>query len=1209
MKNTRNPLAIAAALAVLLTGSTYAASIGASFIGRNGGNVALQRNETAGVVAQQNWNNIDDSVTTPAENGVSNPLLDSAGNATAVELSFAANDSWSSDGPVVTPNDKMMKGIIKRQNAGQSATFAFTNLTAGNYDVYVYGAVNGGPVNLEVTAGGVTKFWNEPASFDGTFAESASTTAGTYADGNYVKFTGVAAAAGGLTITAKYISGSDGLGIAGMQLVTAGAFAPNTKPVAITVQPVGKTVAASDNVTLSVSHSGTASSYQWFKNDTAIAGATGPVLTINNAAGSNSGSYTVEVKNNVNTVRSLAAVVTVNEPVFTEGLLKQEFWANGTRPAVNGGTAGTPTRVSAVAGVNVPSLGDNYAQRISGFFVPATSGQYVFFINSDDDTDLFLSTDATPANKKLIAQEAAWSNSLQWTTPGGGASTAEDKRSDSFLASEWPTPNVITLTANQRYYFEAVHHEGGGGDHLQMFVKKAEDPDPENGTAVSYAGAKFGFLALPATVSFSQQPQTQTIVEGKNATLSVVASTTSEYGIAAYQWKKNGVDIPGATQPSFSLPQQTLADSGIKYSVAVSAPGAGSVLSAEATITVVADTIPPVLVSAGSLKNFTGPSEVGLIFDEALSASSIGTLANYTLNNGATVTAARHVTNSSGLNRFEQGIILTVNNLTAGNNYTVTVKGVADAKGNAIVTPQSASFTASTFNWISIGATAGDVKNEAIAIGTNGFNVVNGGNAFWNTTDDITMVYETISGDFDKQAQVEWNDPSSQWARAGIGARESLNNGQATTGPDDANPASRHQMVISDPETKFDGTAANRQFETNRRLTTGGATSSSNGGGSPTYPNSWVRLKRVGQNISMFYGSNGSNWRPLGTTDFGDPALEQPPLPAQMFVGPTVGVENGNIAEESGKRGAYAARFRNYGSVPQMPRGRQTYAIGLSFGANEGGAQMGAADIAGADATAQSNWNNLFGNMTPEAGAVTGIVADRANGASAATQVTVEWESPNTWASHGPRGEQNNAGLTGNNQVLMTGFLDTGNSTTTQVRISNIPTDLTSAGYDVVVYTLGGVPGRGGAYRVTDAAGTVLSDYVKAQGPANPTNLTRVIPDNANATPPTGGFIVFTNIRAASIIVEGTTADGMGFGGTPRAPINAVQLVTPSGLNNVQTAPALSIARSANGVTITFEGRLQSSDVVNTGYADVAGATAPSYSTTATGTKFYRAVR
>src|SRR5256885_7307260 len=42
------------------------------------------------------------------------------------------------------------------------------------------------------------------------------------------------------------------------------------------------------------------------------------------------------------------------------------------------------------------------------------------------------------------------------------------KRSDQFSGSQWPTPNVITLTAGNRYYVEAIHAEGGGGDNIAV---------------------------------------------------------------------------------------------------------------------------------------------------------------------------------------------------------------------------------------------------------------------------------------------------------------------------------------------------------------------------------------------------------------------------------------------------------------------------------------------------------------------------------------------------------------------------------------------------------------------------------------------------------------------------------------------------------------------------------------------------------------------
>src|SRR5437867_1172945 len=61
---------------------------------------------------------------------------------------------------------------------------------------------------------------------------------------------------------------------------------------------------------------------------------------------------------------------------------------------------------------------DNYGSRISGFVTPAETGNYVFFIASDDGGELWLSTDDNPTNKKLIAQEASWSKFSIWNAPG-----------------------------------------------------------------------------------------------------------------------------------------------------------------------------------------------------------------------------------------------------------------------------------------------------------------------------------------------------------------------------------------------------------------------------------------------------------------------------------------------------------------------------------------------------------------------------------------------------------------------------------------------------------------------------------------------------------------------------------------------------------------------------------------------------------------------
>src|SRR5437667_10519481 len=88
---------------------------------------------------------------------------------------------------------------------------------------------------------------------------------------------------------------------------------------------------------------------------------------------------------------TFAAQITAN------GFVKDERFDGATRPEVEDPAfAGTPTVVRYLASFEVPvNQADNFAERVSGIFTPAVSGNYVFFLSSDDDADLFLSTDAT----------------------------------------------------------------------------------------------------------------------------------------------------------------------------------------------------------------------------------------------------------------------------------------------------------------------------------------------------------------------------------------------------------------------------------------------------------------------------------------------------------------------------------------------------------------------------------------------------------------------------------------------------------------------------------------------------------------------------------------------------------------------------------------------------------------------------------------------
>ena len=101
--------------------------------------------------------------------------------------------------------------------------------------------------------------------------------------------------------------------------------------------------------------------------------------------------------------------------------------------------------------------------------------------------------------------------------------------------------------------------------------------------------------------SITTQPQKISVVAGKTATFSVVATGSATL---AYQWKKNGADIPGATSNPYTTPETTIADDGAEFSVVVS-NSAGTVTSSNATLTVTAAAVAPSITGQPFAKTVT----------------------------------------------------------------------------------------------------------------------------------------------------------------------------------------------------------------------------------------------------------------------------------------------------------------------------------------------------------------------------------------------------------------------------------------------------------------------------------------------------------------------------------------------------------------------------------------------------------------------------
>ncbi len=93
---------------------------------------------------------------------------------------------------------------------------------------------------------------------------------------------------------------------------------------------------------------------------------------------------------------------------------------------------------------------ENYGSRVYGFLYPPVSGDYTFWIATDDGSELWLSSDHDAANASLIASVPSWASPRQW---------------DKFPEQQSAT---ISLQAGQVYYIEVIHKEGAVLDNLAV---------------------------------------------------------------------------------------------------------------------------------------------------------------------------------------------------------------------------------------------------------------------------------------------------------------------------------------------------------------------------------------------------------------------------------------------------------------------------------------------------------------------------------------------------------------------------------------------------------------------------------------------------------------------------------------------------------------------------------------------------------------------
>jgi hypothetical protein len=516
-------------------------------------------------------------------------------------------------------------------------------------------------------------------------------------------------------------------------------------------------------------------------------------------------------------------------PAGPAGAIRQ-WWSDiGSGTAVtdltgNGNYPDNPTGSELVTLMEGPTdWNNNYGTRLYGWVYPPESGEYVFWIASDDNGELWLSTDEDPANKAMIANVTSWTNSREWTKEANQRSQA------------------ITLEAGQRYYIEALQKEGGGGDNIAVawqgpgfnqevlgaggvgptpyLPQKAYSPFPADGAADIFQSVvltwKAGEKALKHELYFGDDANAVAAADSSSS-LFLGSQTGTSYDAGDLEWGKTfwwRVDEINEGEPE--------------------SPWVGRVWSFTT-----ADFIP-----VDDFESYDDEEGAGTRiyetwidgYTDSLSGSIVGNMdppfAERTIVHGGAQSMPMDYDNSvspyfsQAYREFSPPANWTVNGVT---DLSLWVRG-----------------------WP---APLADVTEDA------GKMTVSGEGAdIWGTTDHFTFVYKTLNGDGALVARVvNIGAGTNTWAKGGVMVRDSLEAGSASA-----------QMVLT---ANTDGTAGNGGAFQNRA--TADLDMNANDATSNTTlttaiaPPYYVEIERAGSTLTASISPDGATWTPVGVPQY-----------------------------------------------------------------------------------------------------------------------------------------------------------------------------------------------------------------------------------------------------------------------------------------------------------------------------------------------------
>ena len=359
----------------------------------------------------------------------------------------------------------------------------------------------------------------------------------------------------------------------------------NTAPTISTQPDATQTVASGGSATFTVVATGSpAPTYQWRVNGDPISGATSASLTLLAVTTSNTGTYSVMVSNVAGSVTSSDAALTVTAPASGgtggggTGTVAPPTGGGGTStPVVSPDSApvisvqpvasqavgaGATVRMSVVAsgaatltyqwrknGVNV--TGATSATLTLGSVTATDSGTYNVRVRNSIGTVVSTNSVLTVEASPVIVQQPA----PQYVSEGAPARFSVSVAAVPSASFQWRKNGVNIAGATSSSLSVPVVSSGDVGTYSVVASNSVG--------STSSAGATLGIAGPPI---ITRQPLSQAVYSRSNVTFSVTAVGSPA---PSYQWRKNGVNIAGATSATLYLKSVTRTDAG-KYTVRVS---------------------------------------------------------------------------------------------------------------------------------------------------------------------------------------------------------------------------------------------------------------------------------------------------------------------------------------------------------------------------------------------------------------------------------------------------------------------------------------------------------------------------------------------------------------------------------------------------------------------------------------------------------------